>query len=268
MSIYLYGLLPTGQLTDSPFYSVKGIDHDQTCFEIVEKVTAVYCFLREEEFAEAVLKKKMDNPKWVHKHAVHHHETIVTYSKNYLFLPSKFCTVYSSIEKLREDLSEEQLNIISLFEKLKEKEEWNVKMYYDKPKFFKELERHSKVIQNMRDELKVLSPGKQFFMKKKQGQLLENEAQSELRLISQSLENTLINSTVDNITRENWSRNATGRNVDMIYNCTSLIPKDSRKKFELLIKEFIQKYEDKGIIVEISGPWPFYHFARLDCRKA
>ncbi|ODG92200.1 MULTISPECIES: GvpL/GvpF family gas vesicle protein [Bacillaceae] len=266
MSIYLYGLLPTNQLEDSPFYEVKGIDQDQTSFEIVEKVTAVFCYLREEEFAESVLKEKMDNPKWVHKHAVHHHETIVTYSKNYLFLPSKFCTVYSSIEKLREDLSKEQLNILSLFEQLKEKEEWNVKMYYDKTKFFKVLERHSKVIQNMRDELKVLSPGKQFFMKKKQGQLLENEAQSELRLISQSLENTLVNSTVYNKTRVNWSRNATGRNVDMIYNSTSLILKDGRKKFELLIKEFTQKYEDRGIIVEITGPWPFYHFASLDSK--
>ncbi|WP_167555296.1 GvpL/GvpF family gas vesicle protein [Gottfriedia acidiceleris] len=266
MSIYLYGLLPTIQLTDSPFYSVKGIDHDQTCFEIVEKVTAVFCYLREEEFGESVLKEKMDNPKWVHKHAVHHHETIVTYFKNYLFLPSKFCTVYSSIEKLREEILQEQDKIVSLFNELKEKEEWNVKMYYDRSKLFKHLERHSKVIQNMHDELKVLSPGKQFFMKKKQGQLLENEAQTELRLISQSLENMLINSTFANKIRENWSRNATGRNVDMIYNSTSLIPKDSRKKLELLIKEFIQKYEDKGIIVEISGPWPFYHFASLDSR--
>ncbi|XRG79392.1 GvpL/GvpF family gas vesicle protein [Rossellomorea sp. GAMAL-10_SWC] len=267
MSIYLYGLLPTNQLEESPFYAVKGIDSDQTCFEIVEKVTAVFCYLREEEVGESVLKEKMDNPKWVHKNAVHHHETIVTYSKNYLFLPSKFCTIYSSIEKLREDLSQEQLNIVSLFEQLKEKEEWNVKMYYDKTKFFKVLERHSKVIQNMRDELKVLSPGKQFFMKKKQAQLLENEAQTELRLITQSLDNTLINSTFGNKTRENWSRNATGRNVDMIYNSTSLILKDSRKKFELQLNEFSQKYVDKGIIVEISGPWPFYHFASLDSRK-
>ncbi|WP_176522524.1 MULTISPECIES: GvpL/GvpF family gas vesicle protein [unclassified Bacillus (in: firmicutes)] len=267
MSIYLYGLLPTNQLEDSPFYAVKGIERDKTCFEIVEKVTAVFCYLSEEEFDESVLKEKMDNPKWVHKHAIHHHETIVTYSKNYLFLPSKFCTVYSSIEKLREDLSQEQLNIVSLFEQLKEKEEWNVKMYYDKSKFFKVLERHSKVIQNMNDELKILSPGKQFFMKKKQGQLLENEAQTELRLISQSLENTLLNSAFGSKTRKNWSKNATGRNVDMIYNSTSLIPKDSRKKFELLIKEFRQKYEDKGIIVEISGPWPFYHFASLETRN-
>ncbi|WP_180242411.1 GvpL/GvpF family gas vesicle protein [Bacillus sp. AFS029533] len=266
MSIYLYGLLPTIQLTDSPFYPVKGINQGQTCIEIVGKITAIYCYLSEEEFAESVLKEKMDNPNWVHKHAVHHHETIVNYSKNYLFLPSKFCTIYSSIEKLREDLSKEELNILSLFEQLKEKEEWNVKMYYDKSKFFKVLERHSKVIQNMRDELKVLSPGKQFFMKKKQGQLLENEAQSELRVISQSLENTLVNSTVYNKTRVNWSRNATGRNVDMIYNSTSLILKDGRKKFELLIKEFTQKYEDRGIIVEISGPWPFYHFASLDSK--
>ncbi|PGS51605.1 GvpL/GvpF family gas vesicle protein [Bacillus sp. AFS041924] len=267
MSIYLYGLLPTVQLTNSPFYSVMGIDHTQTCIETDEKVTAVFCNVREEEFAESVLKEKMDNPKWVHKHAVHHHETTVIYAKNYLFLPSKFCTVYSSIDKLREDLSQEHLTIVSLFEQLKEKEEWNVKMYFDKSKFFKELERHSKVVPNMRDELKVLSPGKQFFMKKKQGQLLENEAQAELRLITQSLENTLINSTFGNKTRENWSRNATGRNVDMIYNSTSLVSKDYRKKFELLIKEFKQKYEAQGIIVEISGPWPFYHFASLDTRK-
>ncbi|PGL67071.1 GvpL/GvpF family gas vesicle protein [Bacillus sp. AFS055030] len=267
MSIYLYGLLPTNELEYSPFYAVKGIDRNKTCYENVEKVTAVFCYLREEEFDESVLKEKMDNPKWVHKHAVHHHEIIVTYSKNYLFLPSKFCTIYSSIEKLREDLLNEQDNIVSLFEQLKEKEEWNVKMYYDKSKFFKVLERQSKAIQNMRDELKVLSPGKQFFMKKKQEQLLENEAQAELRLISQVLENTLKNSTVDNLPRKNWSKNATGRNVDMIYNSTSLIPNDSRKKFELIIKEFRQKYEEKGIIVEISGPWPFYHFASLDCRK-
>lgn len=267
MSIYLYGLLPTNQLEDSPFSEVKGIDLDKTSFEIVEKVTAVFCYLREEEFGESVLKEKMDNPKWVHKNAVHHHETIVTYSKNYLFLPTKFCTVYSSIEKLREDLSQEQLNIVSLFEQLREKEEWNVKMYYDRSKLFKHMERHSKVIQNMNDDLKILSPGKQFFMKKKQTQLLENEAQTELRLISQSMDNTLINLTLGNKTRENWSRNATGRNVDMIYNSTSLISKDSKKKFELLIKEFRQKYADKGIIVEISGPWPFYHFASLDSKK-
>lgn len=250
MSIYIYGLLPTIQMNGTPFYSVKGIDNLKTCTEIVGEVTAVFCQIREEEFAESVLKEKMDNPKWVHKQAIHHHETVVTYSKNYLFLPSTFCTIYSSIEKLREDLMQKQFSIISLFEQLKE--------------FFKQLEQHSRVIQSMKDDLKRLPPGKQFFMKKKQGQLLEKEAQSELLLLSNNLEQILLTSTIGNKTRENWSRNATGRNADMIYNSTSLVSKENREKFEVLIKEFIQMYEEKGIFVEVTGPWPFYHFANLD----
>ncbi|MEH6939874.1 GvpL/GvpF family gas vesicle protein [Bacillus sp. JJ664] len=266
MSIYLYGLLPTIQLKQTPFRAVKGIDKLNTCIETFEEVSVVFCRLTDEEFAEPVLQVKMKDPKWIHKQAMHHHETIVAYSKNYLFLPTKFCTIYSCVEKLREDIMQKQTDIVTLFDNLKEKEEWNVKMYYEKSRFFKHFEEHSNVIKIMKDDLKHLPPGKQFFMKKKQGQMIEIEAQNELLLLSQNLENLLLKETVGNKTRENWSRNATGKNMDMIYNSTALVPIEKIQRFEELINEFVQMYEEKGISIELSGPWPFYHFASLDDR--
>jgi len=47
----------------------------------------------------------------------------------------------------------------------------------------------------------------------------------------------------------------------MILNCFYLIEESKLAQFQKKVEELKEKYNSKGIIIEMTGPWPSYHFA-------
>ena len=53
----------------------------------------------------------------------------------------------------------------------------------------------------------------------------------------------------------------TGKIEQMILNSFYLIEETKLNDFQKKVEELKEKYNGKGIVIEMSGPWPSYHFA-------
>jgi hypothetical protein len=74
--------------------------------------------------------------------------------------------------------------------------------------------------------------------------------------ILQELEKTVVKSRVC----QNLSREASGKDLDMLCNIALLIRRDMRENFLSQIKLLQQKYINQNLAFETSGPWPPYRF--------
>jgi len=56
------------------------------------------------------------------------------------------------------------------------------------------------------------------------------------------------------------AKDFTGRQEEMVLNTFYLIEEVKLSQFQKRVKEVKEKYSRQGLIIEMTGPWPPYHF--------
>lgn len=261
--IYLYGLVPSNALTDTPLPKYEGFDGESELFTIpVGATSAVVCRLDSETYSEDKLKDLIENDMgWLQEKAFHHHETVVKLARELTTLPLKFCTLYKSESSLKSTIESNQDKLQDTFALLKGKEEWNLKVYCDDTQLKEEVSSSNPVVLEKLEEISQLSKGKQFFEKKKIEKLINDEVETEKDRISEEIHEALKVYVEKGDIKRNWSQEVTGRQENMTWNGVYLIAEENVEAFLQKIKDFGEEMQEAGWSFEPTGPWPAYHFS-------
>jgi hypothetical protein len=261
---YLYGLIPVKEAEERPLETIIGIDDKHEIYtRQLGEVLAVMCRLDAEEYSETAIEEKMNDLDWLKTKAYHHHETLATLHESYTLVPLKFCTIYKSEENLALTIEEQEEKITRLFAELAHKEEWNLKIYCEDEKIKEEILIHSPAIKEREEEIAALSPGRQFFEKKKLKNLIDQETTEAKRKSCDIIHEQLGHHCSDSAVKKNWSQEMTGRKQDMNWNGVYLIPKEKREEFIQELQRLKESHAETGFTMEYTGPWPCYYFANL-----
>ncbi|MGD6818886.1 GvpL/GvpF family gas vesicle protein [Metabacillus sp. 84] len=262
--IYLYGLIPAEEAAERTLPSFKGFDQTSDSFSAqFGKVNAVVCELDPAEYSEDQIKEKVNEVEWLHEKAFHHHEILMMLEKEYTLIPTKFCTIYSSMESLEETVVQYQDRMADLFSYLEGKEEWNVKIYSNDKEMRETFGDSNPTVLAKKEEMAQLPPGRQYFEKRKLEQLVDREMELEKNRICEQIHEELIPFSADSTVKKTWSQDVTGRDEQMCWNSVYLLPKDQIALFREKIQEAAESNLEAGWKFEPTGPWPPYHFASL-----
>jgi hypothetical protein len=217
---------------------------------------------KEEEFSQENLEKNLSNLEWIKQKAYLHEKVIEQIMEQACVIPFKFGTLFNSEQTLKAMLVEHEDQFKADLEQLADKEEWGVKVYCDKEKSRQTLNVQNEEIKKIDDEINASSPGKAFILKKKREELLDN-------VLSKTL-NTYIQESFDQLGRycegsrlnRVLPREATGRCEDMILNAAYLVAKDKVTQFNQEVDRLNSEGKEKGISLDLSGPWPPYNFCK------
>lgn len=261
--IYLYGLIPTEEMTEQSFPSFKGFDGEREIYTLsFGSTTAIVCQLNAEEYSEESIKEKINNDmEWLQEKAFHHHETVVSFSKLYTVVPLKFCTIYKNEDSLKSSVQTNQDKLKSAFSLLAGNEEWNLKIYCDDSLLKDQVSKSNPAIEAKRAEINDLPKGRQFFEKKKLDKLIESELEEEKTRISEKIHFQLKEFVLQGNVKRNWSKDVTGKDENMTWNSVYLIPKSDVEPFLEKIQQYEKDMKETGWQFAASGPWPAYHFS-------
>ncbi|AZB44156.1 gas vesicle protein GvpL [Bacillus sp. FJAT-42376] len=262
--IYLYGLIPAEEAAKAPLPSFKGFDQEHDGYAVnYGSATAVICELDPVKYSEDQIKEKVNEMEWLHEKAFHHHEMLMMLEKEYTLIPTKFCTIYSSLDSLNETVHTHQERMAELFGYLDGKEEWNLKIFSDDSQMRESFGDHNPTVMAKREEIAQLPPGRQYFEKRKLEQLVEREMELEKNRICEQIHDELVPFAIDSTVKKTWSQDVTGREEQMCWNSVYLLPKDQIAVFKERILKAAEAYQTSGWKFEPTGPWPPYHFASL-----
>ena len=253
--------------TGNSKFSTEGIDGGQVYTIACQDLEAVVSDVSLDKFgSEEIQKKAEEDLNWIKEKAQIHEEVIEQTmgkgSSNIIpVIPMQFGVIFKTKEKLEETLSKNLEKFRKILEYLTGKQEWGVKAYLNRKVFEEFLEKGSEEILAKKKEAESLPKGMAFFAKKQAVSKIDEIKGKELDKITDEMYESLSQLAVSFNKAKILEKDFTGMPEEMILNSFYLIEESKLNDFQKKVEELKEKYNGKGIIIEMSGPWPSYHFA-------
>ena len=254
--IYLFCLIPA-----LPLRSIAGTGIDGEHLLFVKDVGDVAAVLSEvdlDDFSGPVAKERMEDLAWVAPRALRHEEVVMGAMEHGPVLPVRFGTVFSSLTAVAEPLRQRQDVLEKYFQDTAGKQEWSLKVYVNLPRARARMTADRMAAE--KEQLAGLSPGKRYFLEQKIKGTVDKEVAAWLKEMEHDILIIAREASMGFSECRLQSREVTGREEEMFFHGALLMPERSVAALEGVMDAWNTSHESQGLQIEISGPWPPYHF--------
>mgnify|MGYP005843642233 CR=1 FL=1 len=256
--LYLYCLSLKGAI---PLSDKNGIDGKNPLFLLsYRSLRALVSHVSFEDYNEEALKGYMGDLNWLAPR-VRRHQEIIAYAMDFQpVIPARFCTIYRGAERVRELMRTHYQNLLSFLNFIRDKEEWGVKVYAEESLLRKAVESSSQPLRALDEKISSALPGEGYFLKKKREEVVRQEIARLLDELSDEVYQEALSLSVEGKRNRLLSKEATGKEQEMLLNGAFLIKKKDAGPFKDKLNALMERHRDCGLILEVSGPWPPYNF--------
>ena len=243
-------------------FSVKGIGGGEVFSIPYRSLEAIVSEVDLDEFdSEEIQKKAQEDLKWIGEKAQEHEKVIEGAMATGPVIPMQFGVIFKTKEKLEETLSKKFDQFKQSLEKLAGKQEWSVKVFLKKNIFREAIENQNEAVLAKKKEIEAMTKGMAFFAQKQIDKVVEEEKDKELDRITEDIYENLGQLSFSKNRAKILEKDFTGRVEEMILNSFYLIEESKLSQFQKMVEDFKEKYNSRGVVIEMAGPWPYYHFA-------
>ena len=221
---------------------------------------AVVSSVSPDDFSEVNLKKNLADMGWVEKNIRLHEKVIEEIMKGQTVLPFKFGTVFENEANVEKLLRENNPEFKAVLASLDGKEEWGLKIYCDSECFKDALCAENERIKEKDKEITAAGRGKAYFLKKEKNEIIKDVVHEKSSEYTKDCFERLKVSAVDTRINRILPKEVTEKQEEMVLNAAFLIKNKQVKGFENILAYLKNKYTDKGLIFDCTGPWPPYNF--------
>jgi hypothetical protein len=257
LGIYLFCLMPAEPL---PKIAGKGIDGEHPLLvETIGDVAAVFSEINHEDFSGPEGGKNLEDLAWVAPRALRHEEVVLSAMKQGLVLPVRFGTIFSSLAAAAEPLRQRRDVLDKYFRDTASKQEWTLKGYVDRPRARARMTAARLAVE--KEQLAGLSPGKRYFLEQKIKGAVDKDMAIWLKEMARDILRVVREVSAGFSECRLQSQDVTGRDEEMFFNGALLVPDGSATDLQRITHEWNAGQKTQGLRIELSGPWPPYHFA-------
>ena len=263
MGFYLYCIR---EKCDKGF-SKTGLGGGQVYSVPYQDLEAVVSDVSLEEFgSEEIQKKAEEDVNWIKEQAQIHEEVIEQTmgkgnSQLVSVIPMQFGVIFKTKEKLEETLGNRYEELKKSLENLKGKQEWGVKVYLKENIFRKTIEEKNEQVLAKKKEIESMPKGMAFFAQKQIDKVVGQEKDKELGRITEEIFENLGQLAFSKNKSKLLEKDFSGMTEEMILNAFYLIEESKLDSFQKKVEELKEQYNSLGFGIEVTGPWPSYHFA-------
>jgi len=222
-------------------------------------VVAIVSKVGMEEFCGPEAASRMQDLAWVGPRACRH-EAVVEMAMRYSpVLPARFATLFSSLESMEEFLQKHHASICRFLDRVAGKDEWAVKGMLDRKKAKEAI--FSASLARQKQDLSCLSPGMRYLREQRVLAGLEEELNRWLEETCQGVLEDLRQAEATFQRRPVLPLSAEKGDKEMVLNCAFLVPRNGAENFRRRIQKVNGSHAERGLLFELSGPWPPYSFS-------
>ncbi len=236
-----------------------GLGENQQLLQFaVEDVSAI-CYPADlTEFNGPGADARLQDVGWVGPLALRHQQVVERVMQESPVLPCRFGTLFSSPAALLDLLGKLHSSISPFLEYIADKDEWGIKGILDTARADAWL-RTSDPVLIERHKLFSDAPGRRYFQEKQLLTDVSKQTRLWTRDVTQRLQQTL----------SAWAiavhplRLAASNGVagEMLFNNSLLVPRNRGADLRAGVKRLNAQHAERGVSVELSGPWPPYSFS-------
>jgi Gas vesicle synthesis protein GvpL/GvpF len=262
VGFYVYCIVESIPAEKIAVGSVPTAIEDGSSLELINRnqLTAVVSRVSMSTFGEEALAARLSDAAWTAVRAMRHEQVIEHFAKRTSVVPLRFGTIYldrSGIERMLDE-KKEQLN--KIIQRLQGREEWGVNVYCDRESLLDNITTLSPRLREMAEVADRASAGQSYLVKKKIEALRQDEAKAEIARAAVEIEAKL-QSHSDDAARLRILKVETTEHGELKAKFAFLVPKTKFENFRKAAEELAREFEQSGIKIELTGPWPAYNFA-------
>jgi len=195
--------------------------------------------------------------RWLGEIATRHNEIICQAASSSAVLPLRIGTLFRSLDSLRATLVRCRSTVAEFLQRLGNRQEWGVKLYLEKLRM-EATPGHAGV-----PPPHYLGPqptGTAYLTRKKAQLESRRELRTAMYQTIQTVEQCLAGKAEHCCRVRNLPGDLTGHTEEMVFNAAYLLPSSARDEWLETVHGVYRDVRGKGLLLEVSGPWPPYHF--------
>jgi Gas vesicle synthesis protein GvpL/GvpF len=209
-----------------------------------------------DEYGEEGLRRNLNHMDWLEEVVRSHESVLDSVLGHGPIVPMRVCTIYRSEEHVEEMLAERSAAFGDVLARLAGRSEWGVKVTADR----------DRVAETVRSGMGHVAGAKagaggSYLGRKQQDMRLRDEVDEMLTAAAAESHARL----------EEWAsasellppqrRELSGYEGEMVLNGAYLVDDNRLEGFKRVVSELQEQYGGEGMVFDLTGPWPAFHFA-------
>jgi len=188
------------------------------------------------------------NVSWLEQVARRHHEVLQYAATTGDVVPLRLPSLYRNLESLADTLRASGDRLEQALRRIQAKLEWSVKIY------------RSATDEDPPAPAGVAS-GRDYLLARSRDLSARSTAREQLGEQVRKIHETLGHASAEYVRNQPQDAALSGRSEQMLLNGAYLVSRADQRRFLELVDEIADSPLAKGLLLEVSGPWPAYNFA-------
>jgi hypothetical protein len=262
LGLYLYGIVHANVRITA---ELPGVDSDHYVFLLEgNELAAIVSSVPLEEFGEEQLRENLNEVAWLEEKARAHEAVLEALIESTTVVPTRLCTIFRDEKQVREMMAREGPALVEALGRLEGKAEWGVKVFAEQGA----LERAAVERAKEGSEGEPLSPGAAYMDRRRREARARENAEEIADGWAQSIHQRLSGCAAEALLNPLQRRELSGHEGDMLLNGVYLVESEEVGRFREFVSELGADYRNRGVAVELTGPWPAYNFVKSSIESA
>jgi hypothetical protein len=215
-----------------------------------------------DEFGDDALKRNLNDLSWVSATAVAHEAVVEAAMGEVTLVPMRMCTIFLDEEGVREMLRREAGTLNEALARLRETQEWGLKVIADRDAFAAAIADES-AAPGRGDPVEPGGEGAGYFAALRVDRVAREEVAAALDRRTREIHESIAALSTDSRIRPPSNRELGGYEGDMVLNAAYLVPAARTDELRARAASLAERHATAGLTVELTGPWPPYNFSML-----
>jgi Gas vesicle synthesis protein GvpL/GvpF len=246
--VHAYGVVAAQE----PYGSFpSGIADTRVWLYPVEGLAAIVSLLPSDGFGAADWERNAANLSWLETVARRHNEVLQYAATSAAVVPLRLPSLYSDLESLAATLRAAGERLEQSLRRIEGKLEWSVKVY--------------RIAKEATPAVSVeTTSGSDYLLARSRDLNARSTAREQLHEQVGELHDAFGHLSAEHVRNQPQDAVLSGRSEQMLLNGAYLVNRADEAQFLKLTEEIADGADAKGLMVEVSGPWPAYNFTDAD----
>jgi Gas vesicle synthesis protein GvpL/GvpF len=248
VGLWVYGVV-RGDMAAAP--ECSGVDgaHGVELIRDDDGLAAIVSRVPLHEFDERALQESLEDLDRLEVLARAHERVLDEALPRGSVVPCRMCTIFETADGVRDMLARERGHLTDTLQRLEGKAEWGVKAYAV-----------SRAGAEPAPDPEPAS-GADYLSRKRAYRLADERSRQVVDVVVDAVHDRLSERAADAALSPPQSGPLSGHEGEMVLNAAYLVPEADTERFRALVGELAGRVREEGLELELTGPWPAYHFS-------
>lgn len=267
--VYLYGVVRLAPGAQSSSLSLEGII-PEAAVRLVSHgdLAALVSTVPADQFSGDALRAASADADWLRARVVAHDKILKELCTRFALVPFRFGTTCPDVADVPGILTRQRARFEQAFDRIADAAEWGVKLFCDLPALRRRVEEAVPEIRSMRETLTLAQAGTQFFLRKRYDSAVEDQGSAYTAEIVARCHERLAAEARGAVQVQVRVPVDDGAHAALAMNAAYLVDKHATGSFKRALAQLKRELATEGFVLELTGPWPAYHFVSSNDEEA